>query len=204
MGNQLFLAGGNAVSPAIYSLRDGSCQNDLKALGQRVNNNLPGSFSPRGSELYRIGNNIMVSGKPLYAHPKYQVYDEQVFNKALLARSSGRAVVWQNNQRLLCFKDDEPELEKKVLAAWNRPRTLAGKHVWEAPCKDSLAMAVGKNAVAVAKTSDVTVYDLQSGAVLWTQSLPSAPVPWGLAITARGGVVATLEGGAVVCLGKNP
>ncbi|MCX6904058.1 MAG: PQQ-binding-like beta-propeller repeat protein [Verrucomicrobia bacterium] len=209
---RLYLAGGNAVSPAIYDLQDGRCLNEPGKLGQRVNNNIPGSFSPRGNELYLVGKRVMVSGKPHYAHPLYPVYDNQVFNKSLLAKSQDRAILWQNNQRLACFPADQPGLEEKVLASWDRPRTLNLKPVWEIQCKDSLALAVGPNAVVVARPSELAAYDLHDGTLLWTQPLPASPgtllwtqplpaspVPWGLCATRDGRLVVTLENGQVLC-----
>ena len=202
VGDRLFLAGGNAVSPAVYNFKDGHSLNDPKKLRQTVNNNLPGSFSPRGNELYRVGNSILVSGKPHYAHPKYPVYDGQVFNKALLARSGGQAVVWQNNERLLCFGADTDGLEEKVRAAWDRPRTLNLKPLWEAACKESLALAVGPNAVVVAQPKSVSAYNLKDGSQLWTHPLPVPPVLWGLCVNRDGRVLVTLENGTVVCFGE--
>ncbi|MBI5387738.1 MAG: PQQ-binding-like beta-propeller repeat protein [Verrucomicrobia bacterium] len=199
---KLFLAGGNAVSPAIYDLKDGRCLNDPKALRQTANNNVPGSFSPRGNELYRIGDKVLVSGKPHYAHPKYQVYDGQVLNKVLLTHAADRAVAWQNNARLMGFAGTEPKLEEQVATAWNRPRTLTAKPLWETQCKESVALAVGKNAAVVAKSNEVLAVNLADGKVLWSQSLPASPVPWGLATTRDGRVIATLENGVIVCFGQ--
>ena len=42
----------------------------------------------------------------------------------------------------------------------------------------------------------------ESGKPMWTHKLPAAVVPWGLAITRDGNVVATLTDGQVVCVGK--
>jgi outer membrane protein assembly factor BamB len=63
-----------------------------------------------------------------------------------------------------------------------------------------LALAVGENAAVVARPAEVTAYDLKDGRVLWTHPLSNPPVPWGLALTRQGRVVATLEGGKVLCL----
>lgn len=199
VGERLFLAGGNAVSPAIYDARDGKCLNDPKALRQTVNNNVPGSFSPRGSELYRIGQAVMVAGKPHYAHPKYPVLDGQVINKTLLASAGERAIAWVNNARILCFARAEG-IESKILKAWGKPRIPDLELQWEQACKDSLALAVGPNAVVVAGPTEVAAYDLNGGRALWKHPLPAAPVPWGLAVNRDGRIMVTLEGGKVLCL----
>ncbi len=202
-GGQLYLAGGNAVSPAIYDIRDGKCLNDPQALRKTVNNNVPGSFSPRGNELYRIGDKAMVSGKPHYAHPKYPVYDAEVLNKTLLATSGDRAVAWVSNAKLMCFAGNEEKLPQKILAAWGKPRVADLKAVWEAPCKESLALAVGHNAVVVARTTELAAFDLQDGRQLWTQPLPAPPVPWGLCVSRDGRIIVTLENGKVLCFSSS-
>ena len=44
--------------------------------------------------------------------------------------------------------------------------------------------------------------DLQSGKPLWTQPLPAAPVPWGLAIDRAGRVLVTLVDGRILCFDR--
>jgi outer membrane protein assembly factor BamB len=200
VGDRLYLAGGNAVSPAIYDRASGRCLNDPAKLEQTVNNNIPGSFAVRGNELYRLGSQVMVSGKPHYADPRWPVYDDQVLKKSLLTTRGDRALVWLNNARLLCFTNTDADFPQKVLAAWGRPRIPDHVPAWDQACKDSLALAVGENAAVVARPAEVTAYDLKDGRVLWTHPLSNPPVPWGLALTRQGRVVATLEGGKVLCL----
>jgi outer membrane protein assembly factor BamB len=197
---KLYLAGGNAVSPAIYDIRDGTCLNDLPALKKTVQNNVIGSFAPRGSELYRIGDAMLVSGKPLYSHPKYGVYDPSVLNKTLLATAGDRTVAWVNNSNLLCFAATDAKLEERFLAAWGKPQIPDLKPLWKVSCKDSVALALGRNAVVVAQASELSAFDLQDGRQLWTQTLPAAPVPWGLCVNRDGRIIVTLENGKVVCI----
>jgi hypothetical protein len=144
----------------------------------------------------------MISGKPHYAHPKYDVYDAQVQSKTLLATAQDRTVAWKNNARLLCYDGKDPNVAAKVLAAWLKPRVAELKPLWEADCKQSLALAVGRNASVVANHDQLTAYDLQTGQVLWSQPLPASPVPWGLCLDRRGHVIVTLETGAVLCFGQ--
>ena len=196
---KLYLAGGNAVSPAIYDIRDGRNLNDPQMLRKTVNNNVIGSFSPRGSELYRIGNATMVSGKPLYSHPKYGVYDPLVLNKTLLATSGDRTIAWVNNSNLMGFAAGDEKLPERVLAAWGKPQIPDLKPLWEAQCKDSVALAVGRNAAVAAQTSELVAFDLQEGHQLWTQPLPIPPVPWGLCVNRDGRIIVTLENGKMLC-----
>ena len=67
---------------------------------------------------------------------------------------------------------------------------------------DSIAVAVTKNAVVFADASQVTALELRSGKRLWSQTLPSAPVPWGMAVDGTGRVVLTLVDGQVLCIGR--
>ena len=69
-GGRLYLAGGNAVSPAVYNLADGKCLNAPPQGWQ--------SGAPRGRELALAGGNIKVSGQPLYSNPANPVYDDSV------------------------------------------------------------------------------------------------------------------------------
>jgi outer membrane protein assembly factor BamB len=197
---KLYLAGGNAVSPAIYDLADGRCLNDPAVLHQVSKNNVPGSISPRGSELYRLGNEIRAGGKPLYAHPKYQVYDNSIVNKTLVAASGDRVIAWVNSSALMGFaRNDLSAVTEKLLASWGNPRLPQLAPQWAHKNKDILALAVAVNAVVVATPTELIAHGLQDGKVLWTQPLPTSPVPWGLAINREGRIIVTLEGGQVAC-----
>jgi outer membrane protein assembly factor BamB len=199
---RLCLAGGNAVSPALYDPATGRCLNDTNLVRRRVNNNVPASESPRGSELYRIGSQVMVSGKPFYAHPKYLVYDASVLNKSLLASTGDFDLLWVNNARLLCFERVEQNREQRFLAAWGKPNVPGLKPLWEAECRDSVAFALARNAALVAHDRDVAAFNLADGRKLWSQALPASPVPWGLAVDRQGRAVLTLEDGRVLCFGE--
>lgn len=202
VAGKLYLAGGNAVSPAIYDIADGRCLNNPAVMHQVSKNNVPGSVSPRGSELYRLGNEVRVGGKPLYAHPKYAVYDNTVVNKTLLAAAGDRAIAWVNSSALMGFaRNDLPTITEKILSSWGNPRLPALAPLWANKCKDIIALAVAPNAVVIAKPSELVAHDLQDGKVLWTQPLQAPPVPWGLAINRDGRIIITLEGGQVACFG---
>lgn len=196
---KLYLAGGNAVSPAVYDLRDGRCLNDPAVTRQTDRNNVIGARAPRGCELYRLGHTVLVSGKPLYAHPRWQVYDPTVQNKTLLAPAGERVVAWINNARLAGFARQDPELVELFRATWGKPQPPPVKPAWEVACKDSVAVAVAPNAVIVATPGELAAYDTTDRRLLWKHSLPANAVPWGLAVNRDGRVVAALEGGRVVC-----
>jgi outer membrane protein assembly factor BamB len=202
--NTLYLAGGNAVSPALFDPLTGQCRNDPKALIQTVNNNVPAALAPRGAELFRVESQVLVSGKPFYSHPQYPVYDASVINKALVASTADRDVLWVNNAKVLCVPRITEQREEKLLSAWRRGRPADVKPFWEKACEDSLAFALCRNAVLVATPSHLLALSLDDGKPLWTQGLPARPVPWGLAVDRYGRVVLTLEGGRVISCGVSP
>ena len=209
---KLYLAGGTSVSPAVYDLEDGRCLNDPEPLG------LLGSTSIRGQELYLVGDKVVVSGKPMYAHPDHPVYDSTVFNKMLHTSGDRRDVVWVNNKRIMCFgpigKDtlnrsvsDTPGTVTSRIAGWGR-LDLRSEPFWEYVCEGSLAFARSKNAILVAgKTPlgspSLEALDIKSGKRLWKRpmQLQGAPTPWGLAVDGQGRVVVTLTDGEIMCFG---
>ena len=201
LNGKLFLAGGNAVSPAEYDLGNGECLNS-PAVGQSQGGRfLIGSLRPRGSELFVVGNEVRVAGKPYYSHPKYPVFDASVFNKTLFVNTSNYLLAWANNARLMCFtgiQGDRAEFQK---ALWGKTQSKEVRPAWQIDCPRSLALAVCPNAVVIATPNEVTALSIQDGRLLWRQTLPAAPVPWGLAINREGKVIVTLEGGRVVCFG---
>jgi outer membrane protein assembly factor BamB len=200
---KLFLAGGNAVSPAVYDVQNGKCLNDPQLLRRTHNSNVPASESPRGWELYHVANRVLVSGKPYYSHPQYPVYDASVLNKALIASVGDRDVAWVNNATLRCFTRVQENREERLAAAWRRGEIPGLKPLWETACKDSAAVALAQNAVVIAQPKELVARELQQGQVLWTQPLPAPPAPWGLAVDRNGRVLIALENGQVLCFGPS-
>jgi outer membrane protein assembly factor BamB len=201
---KLWLAGGNAVSPGIYDLADGKCLSDVKLVNRVVNNNVPASESPRGSELYLLCNNVMVSDQPLYAHPQYKVCDATVIDKTWLASRDERDFIWVNNSKdckLACYPRMEERRAERMLKGWGRSRLADIDPVWEADCKDCNAVALCQNALVAIRGLDLVAFHLGTGKPLWSQWLPGRPVPWGLALDKSGRAIVALEGGQVVCYG---
>jgi outer membrane protein assembly factor BamB len=155
---------------------------------------------------------VVACGKPFYGHPKYDVFDNTVFGKVFLASAGGRDIVWasnQQNKKIISFdKIDRNVLRKRMAEPRNRFSLdfnrlgIKDKPLWDYDCKDSVAMAVCNNAVVVACKSEIVALDLRNGKVLWSESVPAAPVPWGLAIDRDGRVVVTLEDGRILCFGQ--
>ncbi len=200
-GGKLCLAGGNVVSPALYDLADGKCLSDPGLAHRLVNNNIPAAESPRGAELFLIGDQVMVGGQPFYAHPRYKVYDPSVLYKTWVGTAGDRDYAWINNARVMALPRGE-DRTRKLLASFGRPRAQGLEPIWSADLKDSVAVALARNALVVATTKELVVLDLGDGHRLWAEPLPAAAVNWGLALDRDGRAIVTLEDGQVVCFGE--
>ena len=199
---KLWIAGGNVVSPGTYDLNDGRCLNDVGLVHRMSSGNLPSSESPRGSSLFIVGDSVRVSDQPLYAHPKWKVYDASVLNKSWLGSMGDRDITWVNNNRLVAYPRVEEKRSERFLAGWGKNRVPGLDPAWEVEIKDSTAVALARNAITVGSPSALTTYNLADGKVLWGQALPGTPVSWGLAIDRDGRVFVSLEGGQIICYGS--
>ncbi len=209
---KLFMAGGNALSPAVYDLKDGTCLNDPKILRSVVRNNVMSSQSPRGCELYLMGSEVVACGPSFYGDPKWEEYDRTVEIRTLVALSGERHVAWVDKKNVLCYRRiDEGNLtelvtkpagasQSHVLMPWGTFK-VSQEPVWQFACLDSEAVAVTGNAVLVAGEDKITCLDLKDGKQLWSQPLPMVPVPWGIAVDRGGRVIVTLKDGQVMCFG---
>jgi outer membrane protein assembly factor BamB len=206
-GEKLYLAGGNAVSPAVYDVRDGRCLNDAAPLARCE------STSPRGWELFLVGERVIACGKPYYTHPDIPVYDHTVTKKLLHATSGVYDVVWLDGARIACFprldRDEltrgvtDERIPRHITQAWGAFRVSEEPH-WVRQCPESVAVAVARNAAVVAGPEDVVAWSLADGSELWRLPLPAAPVPWGVAIDSDGRVILTLTDGRVTCVAPAP
>ena len=215
---KLYMAGGTSVSPAVYDLADGKCLNDPAPL------KLCGSSSPRGQELYKIGDKVVASGMPLYGHPEYRVYDPTVINKMLHTSAEGRDVVIMNNRKIMCFNSiDKQLLNNAVYDPANEPffmsqgwgkLSIQDKPLWEYDGGEIVAIARCKNAVIFSRNpsgrtssgqaTSIAALDIHNGKNLWrwNPALPSSPVSWGLAVDHSGRIIVTLKDGQVMCFGE--
>lgn len=210
---KLYIAGGNAVSPAIYDIRDGKCLNDPDLVQRITQNNVLLTQSPRGWELSLLADRVVACGRPFYAHPEYEVYDSTVFGRVFLTpKRSGRDIAWvssQNNKRVLCFEGVDREALSRSMAKpanqflvdWAK-LGVRDKPLWSHDCKTSAAVAVCANAVVIAEESKIVAVSIDDGGVLWSHPLPAAPVEWGLAIDKEGRAIVTLTDGRLLCFGE--
>ncbi len=202
---KLYLAGGNAVSPGVYDIKRGKCLNDPTPLADCQ------STSPRGWELFLVGNRVIACGAPFYADPNIPVYDHTVTKKLLHTSAGNYDVIWQDNAKLACYKSLNKEalnqsvtderIPKHVTQAWGALK-VTDKPLWQHDVPGSVAIAVGKESVIFADASQVTAIGLESGEELWSRELPAAPVPWGMAVDAQGRIILSLLDGQVLCLGE--
>jgi len=192
--NKLWMAGGNAVSPVVYNLENGRCESRLRVAENRQNNNLIGATAPRGCELYAVGERVLVGGKPLYAHPQYPVYDASVFNKALFVQIQGGELAWINNQRVAFYTNLTDAIRTAIFNG--RPAASNIKPVWEVSCNDSRAIVIWGRRVLVSAGNEILA--IEDGRIVHRITLPSPTVPWGLALTSAGRLVASLEGGNLI------
>jgi len=95
----------------------------------------------------------------------------------------------------------DEKIPRHITQAWGQFK-VSEKPLWQHDCPNSIAVAVTKNAVVIADASQVTALELRSGKQLWSQTLPSAPVPWGMAVDGAGRVTLTLLDGQVLCIGR--
>jgi outer membrane protein assembly factor BamB len=211
-GGKLYIAGGNAVSPAIYDTKDGKCLNDPNLVQRITQNNVLLTQAPRGWELSALGEQVVACGRPFYAHPDYDVYDATVFSRVFLTpKRDGRDVAWvsnQNNKRVLCFdginrqalSQSMAKPANQFLVDWMR-LGVKDKPLWSRDCKTSKAVAICSNAVVIAEESKIMAVSIDDGDVMWSHPLPAAPVEWGLAIDRQGRAIVTLIDGRVLCFG---
>jgi hypothetical protein len=154
---------------------------------------------------------VIACGSPLYTHPDIPVYDHTVTKKLLHASAGHCDIVWIDNNRLACYEPLDKEvlsrcvtdekIPKHITQAWGEFKT-SDKPLWQRSCEGSLALAVARNAVVIADSARIVAVELSSGKRLWSQKLPSAPVPWGMAIDRAGRVILTLVDGRVVSFGE--
>jgi outer membrane protein assembly factor BamB len=194
--DKLYMAGGNAVSPGVYNIRNGKCFNSSDQVRQVT------SQCPRGRELYLVGDAVLPAGKPLYAHDDYPVYDDTVFNKMLVASMGDFDILWSNNNKISCYGRVKKNRTDVYLPAWGKFEVEGLKPVWEFYREGSVAFAVCKNAVIAADSKELFALDIKDGKTLWTQPLPAAPVAWGVAVNRHGQILITLEGGRVLCFAE--
>jgi hypothetical protein len=129
---KLYLAGGDAVSPALFDAATGACLNQPP--------NARGSQALRGRELALGGANVTVSGQPFYSDPAFPVYDKSVkWEPVVVAAKNAKLTLVER-------KTDRGNLWSLVASAadgsemWSQP--LPGEPVRWGLCVDRAGRAV--------------------------------------------------------------
>lgn len=193
----LYLAGGNVVSPATYDVDTGECKSGSGAEWQ--------TKAPRGCELFLAGGRVEAFDRLLYAPKRY--WQGRYFNQPLAQVGSKDCTIRVNGSLLTRIPADDP-IEHRRPPVW-------GNRLFS----QVQAVAVAKNAVVVAgeiATSPISGFareapsqyaviacDADDGSVLWRKPLDAMPLRWGIAADADGRVLITLQNGDVVCLAES-
>jgi outer membrane protein assembly factor BamB len=185
---KLYLAGGNAASPAVYDVRDGRCLNANREEGKTP--------CPRGQDLFLIGDRVHCFDRRLYGPNRY--WPGRRFLGPLVLAHRGETMI----------RDLDGRVARVAVESAVGP---APKVVWQSGhLRQTYAMALGANAVVVAgqrAAADgradpqhaVAALAVGDGAVLWSQPLPAQPAWWGLAVDKAGRVFVSLVDGRVLC-----
>ncbi|MFC1509397.1 PQQ-binding-like beta-propeller repeat protein [Candidatus Omnitrophota bacterium] len=202
---KLYMAGGNAVSPAVYDLADGRCLNNGDSL------NICESICLRGWELYLVGDKVTAGGQPLYRDREFPVVDETVSEKLLHVSTGECDILWLDGKELRCHnpiakKILNDSVMKRRYPGWYKIPTwgklnITEEPIWRRDCDGSIAVAVCKNAVVVVREHEVAAVNIKDGKTIWRRPIPVEPVPWGLAVDRDGRVIVSLKDGRVVCFG---
>jgi outer membrane protein assembly factor BamB len=174
---KIYMPGGNLTGVVSYDTGDGKFE--------RVGNAV-------GKDLFVLRNNVYSSGVGLYWRPQ----DSHYIQAAGLETPAGLIAVYEDQ---VALADPASDIAKP-------------KSIWSAkPFGENAAVAVGQNAVIVAGidrdkdnqdlvTAGICAVSVKDGSILWRQSLPAAPVSWGVAVDRYGQILVALQDGKVVCL----
>lgn len=193
---QVFMAGGNVVSPAKYDAKSGKCWNTLD---QKPTASLDDHWkmqrSPRGSELFVIENQVVVGGRMLYS-PIEEGPPSRYYAQYGLQVQAGEVII-QGDQKSIYRVNPKPGPDGKP------------QLIWKATDFDAIrSVALSPNAVVVAgrlaesQKQAIAAIDAESGKRLWSHPLPAQPVNWGVAIDRHGRVLVSLLNGGLLCYGE--
>ncbi len=213
LGNKLLLAGGNVTSPGVYDVADGRCLNPPPDAGWPT--------AHRGSEVCGfLGKYAMLGGRRLFTQDDDVITNWQPFdilsgeNIAMKLGSEFRGRVPPAfGNGVVAFSDRGPLmcLDADKIEGWLRKDRTGAKERWRATSiMNSVSVVVAGNAVIAAGESgaasdsgapwSVQAFGIADGKMLWAERLPSAPLPGGLCVDAKGRVIVVLEKGNAVCL----
>ena len=195
--NQVYMAGGNVVSPAIYDASKGACLNKLEGKPENsLDDHWKMQRSSRGSELFLVNDQVIVADNMLYA-PKDRGPASRYYAKYLV-QATANDVVIQGTDQLMARTVVGADGKRKVV--WKDTRFAVTSGV-----------VLTANAVVIAgelkgdndqTQAVVEALDIDSGKVLWSHKLTERAAKWGIAVSSNGRVVITTINGQVLCFGK--
>ena len=186
--DKLYLAGGNAVSPAVYDARTGHCLNEIRDVGKTP-------VSPRGQDLFLIQGRVHCFDRRLYGPNRYWPGRQNLGPLVMAHRDE--TVIRDMNGRVVRVTMDSA-VGKAPAVVWKSDHLL-----------QTYAIALGTNAVVVAGqqntaagqaegTYAVAALDVGDGTVLWSHPLPAQPAWWGVALDKTGRIFVSLLDGRVL------
>ncbi len=228
-GGRLWMPGGNVISPACYTLRDGKC------LSESVGNGSP--RSNRGEEIGVLGEGYLIFGGRLrysgirnYVNPGSfriaKIGGDGIakemhigFGKIPPAWSSDKLVITNGPRSIpVCVDTDVlvDYLEQATAPDMRRQLAYANriKKNWtaqELAGSDAVAFVMADNAVVtvlekprprqLSSDWELAGLDPETGKVMWRQRLQSAALPGGVLVDRNGRIIVVHEDGSVSCLG---
>jgi len=229
VGGCLWMPGGNVISPACYTVKDGKC------LSQSVGNGSP--KTNRGEEIGVLGEDYLIFGGRLrysgirnYVNPasfKIAKIGENGITKTLHlgfgkippAWSSCKLVIVNGPRSIPVCVDINvlvDYLENATPANMRRQLAYANriKKNWiaqELTGSDAVAFIMAKNTIITALEKpkprrlssdwELAGIDLETGKVMWKQRLPSSVLPGSVLVDRYGRIIVVHEDGSVSCLG---
>ncbi len=228
-GNQLWMPGGNVISPACYSLKDGDC------LSRSVGNGSP--RTNRGEEIGVLGQDYLIFGGRLQYSGIRNYVNPGAFTIAKAGNGRiGKAIhigfgkipsAWSDDKFVMAngplsmpacvdskalIEHLENASQMNLRQQYRYANTL--KKNWTAQelnNSDTVAFVIAKNAIITAiqeqrprsLSSNWILAGLnpQTGKVMWRKRLASAVLPGGLLVDRHGRIIVVHEDGSVSCFG---
>jgi outer membrane protein assembly factor BamB len=195
----LCLAGGSAVSPAMFDAATGRCLNDVPD---------PLCTAPRGRDLFLVGDKVVAYDRILYSPKRYW---QGHFYTGPLCQAYANGITVRGGEQYVA-RIDPATASRWTQDLWHTE--IQPKNLWQND-RFELAQAVvlGSNATVFAGRMKakgggsesryaMAAFANDDGGLLWIEPLPAMPVPFGLATDAAGRLVVTTEDGRILCFGK--
>ncbi|NUQ63878.1 MAG: PQQ-binding-like beta-propeller repeat protein [Pirellulales bacterium] len=198
-GDVLYLAGGSAVSPAMFDAGSGRCLNEVAD---------PLCTAPRGRDLFLVGDRVVAYDRILYSPKQYW---QGHFYTGPLCQAYGNGVTVRGGEQYVA-RIDPASASRWTRDLWHTE--VPPKRLWQSDCFElAQAVVLGKDAAVFAgrmKTEAgvsepcyaMAAFANSDGSLLWTEPLPAMPVSFGLATDAAGRLLVTTEDGRILCFGK--